>query len=479
MKRIIARLFITTWFIGMFLVAVQGTPAQGEANRGMESTIYLPLVTSNAPVMGEPSLANYVGLVVANGDGDDEIYRVRADESEIEQLTNNESADRDPKWSPNGDHIVFVRAVVGSDDQYQAMVMNQDGSAIRSLGTLSRGRQVEMQWSPDSASLLVYVTDGVSLDRLLLVSVDGTVETLIAEGFLSRDERGWSPEGAYIHYVQRGVLWVYEPATGTKVEFEQLTVANGSAWSRPQILWHRNGSTLVFRAQRGAGGVGIVTTPDGLERRELFAGDYLLGGWLSAKEHLVLTLQEEPGEAIYTVPYAGGSITPLVVPEGNYNPVKFLGTTPSSDGILYYNLYSDGKLWLMPLVGDPTLILGGCFWLCGISVPSWAYNNSGILSTITYQTQEYPPASMSYVWYGTVGSASPQTFSFAGDSPRWEVEFFPFSSRFGWMQTATSPSSTSGWMGYMVRLDTVDRTTRRLFPALGTYVHVAEWRYLP
>jgi len=47
-------------------------------------------------------------LFVATWDGDDELYTVRSDGSNLTQITNNETGDVGPSWSPDGQRLASV-----------------------------------------------------------------------------------------------------------------------------------------------------------------------------------------------------------------------------------------------------------------------------------------------------------------------------------------------------------------------------------
>lgn len=58
-------------------------------------------------------------------DGDNEIWKVRADGTELTQLTSNTSDDANPVWSPDGSGIMFTSQ---RDGNFEIYVMSADGS---------------------------------------------------------------------------------------------------------------------------------------------------------------------------------------------------------------------------------------------------------------------------------------------------------------------------------------------------------------
>jgi Tol biopolymer transport system component len=98
----------------------------------------------------------FVGFVGPRGCADSELHVIGADGSGLLRLTDNESYEGDPAWSPDGSTIAFVRSN-GSDYAYDIYAMNPDGTGeIRLTGYPGYdGRPV---WSPDG-SLVAFSSD--------------------------------------------------------------------------------------------------------------------------------------------------------------------------------------------------------------------------------------------------------------------------------------------------------------------------------
>ena len=58
--------------------------------------------------------------------GDAELWKIRADGSDLTQLTNNAADEREPSWSPNGTRIAFTREAGGTTS---IMTMASGGAA--------------------------------------------------------------------------------------------------------------------------------------------------------------------------------------------------------------------------------------------------------------------------------------------------------------------------------------------------------------
>jgi Tol biopolymer transport system component len=81
----------------------------------------------------------------------EDIFAVRADGSELHQLTNDEHRDRIPRWSPDGARILFYSDRSG---RYEAWAVTPDGGRAEQL-TRSSGEQAPSYfiWSPDGRQL--------------------------------------------------------------------------------------------------------------------------------------------------------------------------------------------------------------------------------------------------------------------------------------------------------------------------------------
>ena len=79
-----------------------------------------------------------------------QIYTMRPDGADVLRLTHTPARNDHPDWSPDGQHIVFVRERDGNPEIY---VMNPDGAGQRRL-TTSLGRVSAPNGSPDGKLIL-------------------------------------------------------------------------------------------------------------------------------------------------------------------------------------------------------------------------------------------------------------------------------------------------------------------------------------
>ena len=158
---------------------------------------------------------------VGDRDGDHDIFRMRADGSELVRLTDSPQVEDWPDWSPDGKSIVFTRrARTWLAHEAEILAMNPDGSGVRSLGR----QGMEPAWSPDGTRIAFTGIGAISMD-IYVMNADGSDVTSLTGGHgdVASVSPTWSPDGRRIAY-SRSVndenvpysLWVMN-ADGTGV----------------------------------------------------------------------------------------------------------------------------------------------------------------------------------------------------------------------------------------------------------------------
>jgi TolB protein len=173
--------------------------------------------TATIPQGGEALIA--FGTVDDSPDGlkAGDIYTVRADGTELRQLTDGPEWEADPSWSPDGTRMAFRSWVDGTDS---IVVMDADGGNRVTLASSQQSSQdclkvSSLAWAPDGSSLVFPTRAGcVGPFDLQIVATDGTrgPMPLLTESFDSRNA-AWSPDGTAIAVVARGD----EPTAGLRI----------------------------------------------------------------------------------------------------------------------------------------------------------------------------------------------------------------------------------------------------------------------
>jgi Tol biopolymer transport system component len=138
-------------------------------------------------------VSSYNKLVfTSRRDGNQNIFVMDADGSNVNQLTDHEADDHSAAWSPDGRYIAFTST---RDDNQEIYLMNADGSNQRNLSGDAAG-DIEPAWSPDGTRL-AFVSDRKGNQNIYLMNQDGSnVEQLTS----NQEDRNpaWSPDGSQI-----------------------------------------------------------------------------------------------------------------------------------------------------------------------------------------------------------------------------------------------------------------------------------------
>ena len=208
----------------------------------MTPTQILPTPTGIAVSAGDSE----TGLIALSSDqdGDFEIWVVNADGSRQRQLTDNDSMDISPSWSPDGSQIAFVSNREGNDEIY---VMNADGGDQRRLTQTFDASESFPAWSPDGRE--------ISLDS----DRDGNWEIyrMMADGSnphrLTKDPAddwltSWSPDGSQVVFESKrdGNYEIY--VMNADGSHQQRLTTNQSHDGFP--AWSSDGMQIAFVSKR-------------------------------------------------------------------------------------------------------------------------------------------------------------------------------------------------------------------------------------
>jgi len=134
------------------------------------------------------------------------------------RLTHNEIQEYSAVWSPSLEHIAFVANVDGDDDLY---VMREDGTQIRQL-TNNPLNDWYPQWSPDGKQLMFTYGDwDKDTWNLRILDIASGKQRTLLKG-VDSGNASWHPDGERIVFASvrsgSGQIYINEIATGTNVK---------------------------------------------------------------------------------------------------------------------------------------------------------------------------------------------------------------------------------------------------------------------
>lgn len=151
------------------------------------TVISIPTIRSAIPTRTGPSPI----LFVSNRDGNQNIYVMNEDGTNVRRLTDHPAADMMPAWSPDHTKIAFIstRDKVGQKKVY---VMDADGSEQKLVGEVS-GELAWPTWTPDGKQI-TFSRSGLTTREtgIFTMKLDGS--GLTALGYAG-DAPHWRPDG--------------------------------------------------------------------------------------------------------------------------------------------------------------------------------------------------------------------------------------------------------------------------------------------
>jgi Tol biopolymer transport system component len=157
---------------------------------------------------GKPGTAEAV-LFSGTKDGNEDIYSMSPDGSNIRRLTTDAGRDRDPDFAPGNRKMVFVHSAAGDGSHSELWTANADGSKAAQLTTLG-SLASQPRYSPDGTKIAFAAIHDGSL-KIYVVNADGTGLTLLTDFIGVSRSPAWSPDGTKIAFESdtSGVKSVY------------------------------------------------------------------------------------------------------------------------------------------------------------------------------------------------------------------------------------------------------------------------------
>jgi hypothetical protein len=232
------------------------TSSVGGVDSTQEPQITAPPLVS--PVAVEPTDPLIIAFTSEGDDGNEDIYKMRADGSGITRLTTHPALDRTPSWSSDHSRIVFESR--RDNNNWEIFVMNADGSGQTNL-THNQADDGLAAWSPDG-SKIVFRSNRDGKDELYIMNADGSSQERLTFNPDSDDSwPTWSSDGSRIAFnSDRDGNWNIFVMSLSDRKVTRLT-------DDPAIdeipVWSPDGTRLAFESDRGGSFDIFVMNADG------------------------------------------------------------------------------------------------------------------------------------------------------------------------------------------------------------------------
>ena len=218
---------------------------------------------------GSPSWSPDGSQIVfySNRHGNDEIYVMNADGSDVTRLTTSPASEGYPVFSPDGSKISFD---TDRDGNFEVYVVNADGSSPTRL-TDHPLNDVAASWSPDGSEI-AFMSYRNEAFEVRVMNADGSNQHgLTASGWFPV----FSPDGSKIAYNDHNQIFVID-ATGTDPSPRRL------AESASLASWSPDGARIAFQSRRDGNQNVYLMNADGSDPTRITdvgAGDLVDPRW--------------------------------------------------------------------------------------------------------------------------------------------------------------------------------------------------------
>lgn len=392
---------------------------------------------AKGPAAAESPRSAETGELVFNSnraDGNQEIYRLRADGTGLQRLTFHHARDRDARWSPDGSQIAFRsnRAGAGTADD-ELWLMNADGSGQRQL-TFNDVNDGFPSWTEDgrivfSRGFAAHCCD--QSDLWLLDPATGA-ETQLTSGPASDHLPDAAPRGTKVAFGSDRAgdtdLWILNREDGS---LKRITSGPGfdftPVWS-PQgneLFFLRDVTGLdndIYAVRASGGGLRRITdTPLRVESYPTVSPDGERIAFAASDGHIWVANADGSGEARLTSIGANSlpDWRPEPATEGAVNLARGKPVTASLSLQSPPERAVDGRELLPPWESPE-------WWGAGAFAPQWIEIDLGTPSTVArlrFVVEQSPPGFTVHDVYGRASAADPWRLlhTFAGFTQATDV----------------------------------------------------------
>nr|WP_322864966.1 Tol-Pal system beta propeller repeat protein TolB [Aquicoccus sp. G2-2]MEA1112187.1 Tol-Pal system beta propeller repeat protein TolB [Aquicoccus sp. G2-2] len=240
------------------------------------------------------------------------------DGANVQYLTDSRALVLNPRFSPNGDRVLYTSFESGFPRIYVLDVANVGRRVLQSQqGTMS----FAPRFSPDGQRVVFSLEAGGNTD-IYVMDIASGMQTRLTSAPSIETAPSYSPDGSRIVFESdrsgKGQLYVMSASGG---EAERISFGPGK-YGTP--VWSPKGDLIAFTKQtKGRFHIGVMRT-DGSEERLLTASFLEEGPTWSPNGRVIMFTRETQGAAgqsnLYTIDITGRSLKKVNTPEGASDP---------------------------------------------------------------------------------------------------------------------------------------------------------------
>jgi TolB protein len=254
-----------------------------------------------------PPLSGAGGGVIAftsERDGNNEIYFMNLDGSDLQRLTDHPFSDVNPMWSPDGTKIAFVSSRERNRDIF---IVHRDGSNLQQL-TEHPSDDLNPVWFPDGSKIgFVSVRDGNA--EIYQINIVGSGLQRLTQNTYDDWEFEWSPDGTQmaISSQKTGSANIFLANSDGSGDWQQLT-DTGAHNGYPR--WSPDGSQIVFASNRDNNWEIYLMNNDGSNQKRLTNTDAAEGpaSWSPDGTQLIFDSGPDNDKSIFVMDSDGANI---------------------------------------------------------------------------------------------------------------------------------------------------------------------------
>ena len=190
-----------------------------------------------------------------------DLYLIDTDGKNLRRFSFYPGLNVSPSWSPDGKQIAIMMAMEGKSDIF---VIDANGDHPKKL-TKGHGNEASPRWSPDGQRI-AFVSDRSGSPQIYIMANDGSnVRRLTYEGNYNTSP-SWSPKGDRIAYCGRGGGRFHIFTIGVDGSGLQRLTNSGDNESP---CWSPDGRYIAFSSSRAGGSKIYIMNSNGFNQRRL------------------------------------------------------------------------------------------------------------------------------------------------------------------------------------------------------------------